>query len=245
MFLSQSAYSILASLVTIPVEDPINNVRDKLPDIIAAVLSSPPSKTDNILVPSWTSVLSNAMVALHAADPSASSAKLGEIWHAQFVLLDSSDPTIRKSVVQSLDLLAICFDPSLVVSAIDQISKDGGTSTLGKIIVRVTKALDSLTFASAIPDILSLISSLVLRLRFRMGSRDKPTAAESLLLPLLKKVADLRVQKNFEHKEGADATLSTAMGVLGPQVLLRELPLNLDKEDRYVIVLMPTILFLN
>ena len=42
------------------------------------------------------------------------------------------------------------------------------------------------------------------------------------------------MQKGFEYKENADATLSVAMSVLGPAVLLRELPLNLDVADRYV-----------
>lgn len=231
MYLSQSAYSLLASLLAIPVEDPVNNVRDQLPDIISAVLSSPPSKSDNVLAPSWGSVVANALVALHAVDSSASSTKLSEAWQAVWILLESPDPSVRKSATQSLDLLASCLSPVLVESAIKE-GSDDKKSTLGKIIARTSKALDSLTFASAIPDLLSVISSLILRLRFRSGSRDTSSAAESLLLPLIKKVADLRVQKTFEHKEAADVTLSTAMGVVGPHVLLRELPLNLDAEDR-------------
>lgn len=221
----------MASLLAIPVEDPVNNVRDQLPDIISAVLSSPPSKSDNVLAPSWGSVVANALVALHAVDSSASSTKLSEAWQAVWILLESPDPSVRKSATQSLDLLASCLSPVLVESAIKE-GSDDKKSTLGKIIARTSKALDSLTFASAIPDLLSVISSLILRLRFRSGSRDTSSAAESLLLPLIKKVADLRVQKTFEHKEAADVTLSTAMGVVGPHVLLRELPLNLDAEDR-------------
>lgn len=221
----------MASLLAIPVEDPVNNVRDQLPDIISAVLSSPPSKSDNVLAPSWGSVVANALVALHAVDSSASSTKLSEAWQAIWILLESPDPSVRKSATQSLDLLASCLSPVLVESAIKE-GSDDKKSTLGKIIARTSKALDSLTFASAIPDLLSVISSLILRLRFRSGSRDTSSAAESLLLPLIKKVADLRVQKTFEHKEAADVTLSTAMGVVGPHVLLRELPLNLDAEDR-------------
>ena len=209
-------------------EDPVNDIRDQLPDIITAVLSSPPSKADTILISSWGSVLANALVALHSADPNASTSILGELWQALWALLESSDPTTRKSIVQSLDLMATCFTPSLVEFAIKEKTK----STLGKIISRTTKALESIGFASAVPDVLATVSSLVSRLRFRSGGRDSPTAAEGLLLPLIKQVAELRVQKNFEHKEAADATISAAMGVMGPHVILRELPLNLDKEDR-------------
>ena len=61
-----------------------------------------------------------------------------------------------------------------------------------------------------------------------------PTAAQTLMMPMIKHIGDLRTQKNFEYKEAADSTLSTAMRVLGPHVLLETLPLNLEPEDRCV-----------
>ena len=101
-----------------------------------------------------------------------------------------------------------------------------------KIISNVDKALGSLAFAAAMPEVLAVLSSLISGLRYRGGSRSSPTAAETQLLPLIMKVAELRVQKTFEYKEAADNTLGTAMKILGPEVVLRALPLNLETVDR-------------
>jgi len=95
------------------------------------------------------------------------------------------------------------------------------------------KALRSVAFAQSMPQLLSTVSSLIVGLRYRDVSRSSPTAAERLLLPLIGYVGELRVQKGFEYKEDADATLATAMRVLGPEVLLGVLPLNLEPSDRY------------
>jgi ribosomal RNA-processing protein 12 len=81
------------------------------------------------------------------------------------------------------------------------------------------------------PELLVIISSLISGLRSRQ-SRKSPSAAEVLLLPLIAQVGELRTRKGFEYKEAADATLSTAMRVLGPEVLFRVLPLNLEPEQR-------------
>ena len=59
-------------------------------------------------------------------------------------------------------------------------------------------------------------------------------------MPLIVSVAELRTMKSFEHKEAADATLSVAMHILGPAVLLEALPLNLDPNSRYVLLLDPS-----
>lgn len=168
------------------------------------------------------------MLTYHEVDAEKTSAKVGETWQALWEFLESADVVIRKAAVESLDLVGQCFTPSLIQIAV----KGEQKSILGKIVSQASKALESLAFASAIPDVLSVISSLLSNLRHREGPRGSPTAAEKLLLPLIVKIAELRVQKNFDFKEAADATLSRAMGVLGPEVLLGVLPLNLDAADR-------------
>jgi ribosomal RNA-processing protein 12 len=101
-------------------------------------------------------------------------------------------------------------------------------STVGKIISQTSKALDSVAFAHAIPQVLQVTSSLIVNIISGSDSTD----SQDLTLSLVKQVGDLRTHKAFEYKENADETLSTAMRVLGPQRLLEILPLNLEPGDR-------------
>ncbi|KAJ6625900.1 armadillo-type protein [Mycena sp. CBHHK59/15] len=226
-YLSQASYSILSDLFALPIEDESVDVNDQISDVLKAVLTSPPSKSDATLSPAWVQVLGNAMVSYHATDSNAAAAELGRVWKTVWPFLESSDSATKKAAAQSLDLLTRCITPAMVKSAI---SESDARSTLGKIITETTKALDSLAYAVAIPQILSVISSLITNLRHKVDATR--TAAEALLLPLIKHVGDLRIQKGFEFKEDADATVAAAMRVFGPHVLLAALPLNLEPADR-------------
>ncbi|KAF5380415.1 hypothetical protein D9615_004614 [Tricholomella constricta] len=227
-YLSQTAYSILSDLFALPSEDG-THIGDQLSDVLSVVLSSPPSKSDTILSPAWVLVLGHAFSVYRATDNGAHSNQLGKVWKTIWSFLESSDAPTRKAAAQSLDVLCCSFSPALISSALqDGASKD----TLRKIITQTTQALDSLAYARAMPELLSVLSSMIVNLRYRPKPRSSPTAAESLLLPLIVHVGTLRIQKGFEYKEAADATLATAMRILGPEVLLRVLPLNLEPSDR-------------
>ncbi|KAI0320923.1 ribosomal RNA-processing protein 12 [Amylostereum chailletii] len=230
-FLSQSAYSLLSDLLSAPAEDEQIDVLSEIPQILKAVLSSPPSKTDSTLAPSWLGLLGNAMLAYKSASPEASAAELGKIWKAVWTFLDSTDSAVRKAASRSLALLAKCFTPTFVSPAVKEHGKGDPKSPLSRIIAQTEKAFDALAFARVMPELLSVISALLNNLRFR-ESAASPTAAEVLLLPLVQKISELRVQKDFEHKEAADGALGTAMSTMGPSVLLQTLPLNLEPADR-------------
>lgn len=169
------------------------------------------------------------MVSYHSTDPDAAASELGRVWKTIWTFLESTDGPTKAAAAQSLDLLAQCITPAMINSAL--LEKDA-RSTLGKMIAQITKALDSLAYAGAIPQLLSVISSLITHLRYKVDG--KKSAAEALLLPLIKHIGDLRIQKGFEFKEDADATLAAAMRILGPQSLLTALPLNLEPDDRYL-----------
>ncbi|KAI0051816.1 NUC173-domain-containing protein [Auriscalpium vulgare] len=230
-FLSQSAYSILSDLLSTPPVEGEVDVIPEIPQILKAVLSSPPPKTDATLAPAWLSLLGNAMLAYKDAAPEASAAELGKVWKAVWTFLESSDSAIRKASSQSLELLAQSFTPTFVLPAVAEHGRAEAKSALGKIIIQTEKALDALAFARAMPELLSTLSALVANLRLR-ASPAAPTAAEVLLLPLMVKIAALRIEKDFEHKESADAVLGTAMTTMGPAVVLEAMPLNLEPSDR-------------
>ncbi|EKM54256.1 uncharacterized protein PHACADRAFT_257981 [Phanerochaete carnosa HHB-10118-sp] len=230
-YLSQASFSILADLLSIPVDDPTNNVYSQLQDILQVVLSSSPPKTDSTLVPSWTNLLGTAIHTYHAADPDACASRIWEAWKALWSFMDAADSNIRKPATQALDLLIKCFTPTFTEAAVKERSDDEANSPLGRIVSQIGKALCALTYARAMPEVMAVISSLLSGLRYRT-SGNGPTTAELLLMPIVVQVAELRVQKSFEFKEAADNTLRTAMRVLGPEVLLRRLPLNLEPDDR-------------
>lgn len=181
------------------------------------------------------------MVAFKSADADASSFQLGKAWKAIWPFLESNDLSVRNAAAESLALLTQCFTPALITPAVKEISSLGksdpdGTerkAPLNKIISQMDKALESLAFAGSMPQLLAVMSSLLSHLRHR-ESPTSATAAESLLLSLVKKIGVLRLRKDFEHKESIDVALGTAMSVVGPQVLLQVLPLNLEPSDRYV-----------
>ena len=232
-YLTQATYSILSDLFSLLLEGGSTDVHPHLSETLKVILSSSPSKSDTILSPAWVQVLGNATQVYSALDADSCATELGKVWKAVWTFLESSDPLSRKAASQSLVGLCRCFTPTLITAAFDDATP---TSTLGSIITQTTKALHSLAFAQSIPHLLSITSSLIASLRYRVGSRSSPTAAERLLFSLIGYVGELRVQKGFEYKEDADATLATAMQVLGPEVLLRILPLNLEPADRYEIL---------
>ncbi|KAH9839369.1 ribosomal RNA-processing protein 12 [Rhodofomes roseus] len=231
-YLAQSAYSLLSDLLSSAVDDPSSGIREQLSDILDAVLSSSPAKTDTVLAPVWAAVLGNAMLALYATDSEKSAKDVNKAWKAAWPLLEFQDTETRKAAAQALNQVGQCFAPSLIKSALAEKAGQEKKSVIGKIVAQTTKAFDALSLARSILELLAVVSSLIDNLRYRGGSRTSPTASEQLLLPLIAKVGDLRVQKTFEYKEAADATLSTAMRVLGPEVLLKALPLDLEPADR-------------
>ncbi|KAL1743842.1 armadillo-type protein [Schizophyllum fasciatum] len=226
-FLSQAAYHTLADIFRIPSDDDVRGVGAHVPDVLAAVLASPPPRTNFGLTSAWLHVLGSGMRALHATAPAACAKELTHAWKVVWKSLESDDASVRRAAAEALDDLAACFSPEFIEPALSG-SPD---VALRKIVAQTEKALDSLAYAKAIPEVLSVASSLLLNLQYRPGP-GAPTAAQTLLMPMIKHIGDLRTQKNFEYKEAADATLSTAMRVLGPHVLLDTLPLNLEPEDR-------------
>lgn len=232
-FLSQSAYSILSDVLSAPTNCDDFDVVSEIPQILKAVLSSPPPKVDRAIAPAWLGLLGNALLTYKDADPQASAGELGKVWKAVWAFLESSDATIRKACCQSLALLAQCLTPETIRPAMQEHGQSEPRSALGKIVFQAEKAFESLAFARSMSELLLAISALTSNLRYREMPAG-PTAAEVLLLPLVQKIGNIRTEKNFEHKEAADRVLSQAMGAMGPAALLNVLPLNLEPVDRSV-----------
>jgi len=231
-FLSQSAYLVLSDVLSAPTKEDDFNVVSEIPQILKAVLSSPP-KADKAIVPAWLGLLGNSLLVYKDTDPQASAGELGKVWKAVWAFLESSDPTIRTASHKTLATLAQCFTQETIRHAIQERGQSEPKSALGRIVLQAENAFESLAFARSMSEFLLTISALISNLRYR-EMPEGPTAAEVLLLPLVQKIGNIRTEKNFEHKEAADRVLSQAMGTIGPAVLLNALPLNLEPADRSV-----------
>ena len=180
-------------------------------------------------------MLARALVSYKETSPSEFEAELPRSWKSVWDFLESTDRDTRKSAAEALDLISTCFNSHLIETALSDVREGSDDSIIVKIITQIQKGLDSLTFARSIPELLSVASSLVRALRFRSDVVTNSTAAEAIMLGVITKIGTLRTQKNFEYKESADKTLGVVMGVIGPEALLRILPLNLEPSDRYYV----------
>ncbi|KAL1684340.1 hypothetical protein GGG16DRAFT_119957 [Schizophyllum commune] len=141
--------------------------------------------------------------------------------------LESNDSSVRRSAAQALDDLAACFSPEFKQPALP----GSPNNALRKIFTPAKKALDSIAYAKAIPQALSIASLPSVNIQYRPAPR-APTAAQTLTTLMIKRIGDLHTQKNSEYREAVDSALSTAMRALGLHALLDTLPLNLKPEDR-------------
>jgi len=204
----------------------------QLPDIISAIHSACPPHGDTTVSPAWMLVLAKALASYKETSPSEVESELPRAWKRVWDFLESTDRDTRKSAAEALDLISACFNSPLIEKALSDAHNGTDNSIVMKIITQAQKALDSLTFARSIPELLSVISSLARALRHRGGVVTNPTAVEVLMPGIVTKIGTLRTQKNFEYKEDADRTLGAVMGVIGPGALLKILPLNLEPSDR-------------
>ena len=170
------------------------------------------------------------MFAFHTCNQESASLEVGRVWKAIWTFLDSTDAKSRKATAEALSRISSCFSPPLISVAIQD---QHNSSVIRKIILQVKEALDSLPYARAVPELLSIVSSMIKNLQCQ-PHRNAPTAVEILLMPLIIRIADLRTSKGFEYKEAADGTLSVGIQVLGVEVILNAIPLNVEPESRYV-----------
>ena len=231
-YLSRSAFSTLSVLLTAISDDDETALTAQLPDIISAIHSACPPHSDTTVSPAWTLVLAKALVSYKETSTGKFESELPRAWRSIWDFLESTDRDTRKSAAEALDLVSACFTSPLIEKARSDARQGTDNSIVVKIVNQTLKALDSLTFAGSVPELLSVVSSLVRALRHRGGVVTNPTAAEALMPGIIKKIGTLRTQKNFEYKEDADKTLGVVMGTIGPEALLKILPLNLEPSDR-------------
>lgn len=242
-YLTSQTYAVLSALLRAP------TLVLPAQSILSTLLNYSPSH--HTLATSWLDAVENAMVAFARADADACSKALLGVWEAYWIWLESEDIGCRKVAESGLcAMVRYCLTDADIQKAVDAVSftgtkssgrKDGKTpisdrlkgTVVGSIILRLDKSLHSVTFAKATPALLSILSALISRLRLSTSPtvRERTATAAEILVPdLITYVGSLRIAKGFEYREKADEVLGMAVRVLGPEVFLALLPLNIIPE---------------
>lgn len=189
------------------------------------------------------------MVAFARADFEACSQKLLSVWEATWSWLENEDLGCRKAAESALcAMVRYCITDAEIVKAVEvstttsvesnkkgkknNISPELKATVIGSLLFRLNSSLHAVAYAKATPSLLSILTALISRHRTPVPSSTpkRTTAAEPLLSSLIVYIGGLRLAKSFEYREKADEVLGMAIRVMGPEVFLSMLPLNIIPE---------------
>ncbi|GAC98191.1 ribosomal RNA-processing protein [Pseudozyma hubeiensis SY62] len=204
-----------------------------------------PSSADVQLLPAYLRALEHAMSAYSRFEQGAPAWRLApQVWNDVFALSLSAKsdasrtaPAVRSAGRDTLiALLRYCVPDAAVADALKAsfAKKKAANAPLLDMIQSIEDALgkDSLQYMHSRAEILSVLASLIARLRYHTVPKTQPPhpAAASLTMHIVQTIAQLRQEPTFEHREYADTVIATAVEVCGPRLLLEALPLNLFGE---------------
>ena len=187
----------------------------KLPRLLGAISELRPSQNDSQLLPPWIAVISRGYDVSAQISPDDTFQKLPDLFEMVSSFLASSSHNIRVSAAECLiSFLVKCVPDTVILepSIYDE-----------KVLEKVAKsatALLSVKYQSAWMEVFTVMSALFTAYRWRSGS---------LLGETVKAVGELRGNDSFNGKKEADAVLGKAVEAMGPESMLKILPLNLAK----------------
>ena len=185
-------------------------------------------------------------------DPVSLSAYLPKTFSLIFtsiLLSPSASPSVLSVASESIGshgIVRYCITDEMILSSVeysrqgsleDGARKKQKTPFLTRLILAVTGALD--THALRIGHLLPILTALVSRLRVRVTTGMNPqidptgqctTAAEELLMDLVRDVGDLRTQNDFEERAKVDELLGMSIEVMGVIAVLHSLPINIEPD---------------
>ena len=211
-FLTMMAFEIF-EVVFAGMADEVSSA--KLPRLMEAITELRPSQNDSQLLPPWIAVISRGYDVSAQVSPEETFQKLPELFETLSGFLTSSSHNIRISTSECLiSFLVNCVPDTVILepSIFDE-------KTLEKL-AKSANALLSIKYQTAWMEVFTVLSALFSALKWR---------SVGLLDETLKVVGDLRANESFTGKKEADAVLGNAVAAMGPEVVLKILPLNLAK----------------
>jgi len=254
--LTPQIYSLLAHLLSPPPSDtsaPTPAVLTNLPTIIDSLLASPPKiKLRTSDLPTYLSALTSAIIKMSLQDPLTLPSYLPKTFNLIFnnvLLAAEALPHVLAAASDSIGAQGIvryCITDEMIVASVNYARrgslvagarKKQKTPFLTRLVTSVSNAMT--TNALRLPYLLSILSALVSRTRLRVTEEEDAevdstgrgrTAAEELLLELIRDVGNLRTQDGFEEKAKVDEVVGMAIEVIGVEGVLRTLPLNIEPD---------------
>lgn len=185
----------------------------KLPRLMKVITELRPSQNDSQLLPPWIAVISRGYDVSAQSSPTDAFQKLPEAFEMISEFLASSSHNIRVSASECLiSFLANCVPSTVILES--SISDE-------KVFERLAKsatALLSVKFQAAWMEVFNVLSALFQTLRWK---------SMTLTDEIISLVGELRSNGSFNGKKEADAVLGAATEAIGPEAVLRILPLNL------------------
>lgn len=185
----------------------------KLPRMLEVILDLQPSPNDTQLLPPWLAVVSRGYDVAAQVSPEETFQQLPEVFAKISQFLSSQSHNIRVSASECLiSFMVNCIPLSVIIdpSIYDE-------KVLEKLAKTVTELLN-VKYQSAWMEVFTVVGAMLDNLRWR---------ATPLLDNAVKAVGELRSDEAFNGKKEADAVLMKAIRAMGPDVVLRLLPLNI------------------
>ena len=187
----------------------------KLPKLMEAISELRPSQNDSQLLPSWIAVISRGYDVSAQVSPEDTFQKLPELFEMISGFLASSSHNIRVSASEGLISFVVNCVPITAILEPSVYEE----KVFGKL-AKATTALLSVKYRSAWMEVFTVLSALFSVFRWR---------SIGLFDDVVKAVGELRGNDSFNGKKEADVVLGTAIEAMGPDSVLRILPLNLAK----------------
>lgn len=187
----------------------------KLPRLMEAITELRPSQNNSQLLPPWIAVISRGYDVSAQVNPEDTFQKLPDLFEMISGFLASSSHNIRESASECLiSFLVNCVPDSVILepSIYDE-------KVLGKVAKSATNLL-SVKYQSAWMEVFTVLSALFTAFRWR---------STGLLDEVVKAVGELRGNDSFNGKKEADVVVGKAIEAMGPENVLKTLPLNLSK----------------
>ena len=211
-YLSVAAFEIF-EVIFMGMADEVSSA--KLPRLMEAISDLRPSQNDSQLLPPWTAVISRGYDVSAQVAPEDTFQKMPELFGMVSAFLSSSSHDIRTSASECLISFLVNCVPNAVIlepSIVDE-----------KVFEKVAKSalgLLSVKYQSAWMEVFTVLSALFSAFRWRSAG---------LLDEVVKTVGELRGNDSFNGKKEADVVLGQAVQFMGPEHVLKLLPLNLAK----------------
>jgi ribosomal RNA-processing protein 12 len=187
----------------------------KLPRLLEVISELRPSQNDSQLLPPWIAVLSRGYDVAAQIEPEETFQKLPELFNMVSAFLASSSHNIRVSASEALiSFMANCIPDTMLLepSVFDE-----------KVLEKLSKAaveLLSVKYQAAWVETFNVMGAMFDGLRWR---------ADPILTDVVKTIGELRGNDAFTGKKEADEIIGKAIRAIGPESVLKILPLNLMK----------------